>query len=378
MSTQGTRYENLKGYPFSKGMIYGVDIGGFHVKITQLTRTNNNIKINSAFIPFRQREELTEILTSLTTEPGLAVVTQTICGSRRHFSSIKEGTHYVIDIVGKICGEGKVRYPGLPCHLYTAEEAKKDYLKVAARNWVATSYLASPYLDLFEHGLVIDCGTTSTDIIPVIDSCPITLEDNDQVYMRLRTNELLWSGLYFTLISQVSNTVTLDGEEFRIKSSSRFLSFDIYVVLGLISAEDIAAKYYNWLQEMRLVSYDSSIDKMLDLICADRDVLGVHDAKKIAAFLAEKQVENTENSIKKVLSATKKKYGHDMKIAGIAGAGKDIILRRALENLAFEEIIDIEKAASETLDMGDSESNCETSLGCALMGLQAYNSSAHL
>ena len=359
-------------------MIYGVDIGGFHVKITQLTRTSNNIKINSAFIPFRQREELIEILTSLTTEPGLAVVTQTICGSRRHFSSVKEGTHNVIDMVGKICGEDKVRYPGLPCHLYTAEEAKKDYLKVAARNWVATSYLASPYLGLFEHGLVIDCGTTSTDIIPVIDSSPVTLGDNDQGYMRLRTNELLWSGLYFTLISQISNTVTLDGEEFRIKSSSRFLSFDIYVVLGLISAEDIAAKYYNWLQEMRLVSYDSSIDKMLDLICADRDVLGVHDAQKIAAFLAEKQVENTENSIKKVLSATKKKYGHDMKIAGIAGAGKDIILRRALENLAFEEIIVIEKAASETLDMGDSESNCETSLGCALMGLQAYNLSAHL
>ena len=60
-----------------------------------------------------------------------------------------------------------------------------------------------------------------------------------------------------------------------------------------------------------------------------------------------------------------------MRIAAIAGAGKDIILRKVLEDLGFEEIIDVEKAASKEMDLKGPQINCETSLGCAVRGLKA-------
>ncbi len=349
-------------------MIFGVNVERAEVKVTSL-KMDEDLKVESFSYPFTEKEDIVERLLVSITRPDLVVITQTLCADRQLFSSSKEGTLYIIDITERLFGD-KARYLGLSYHLYTPKEAKEQYLKVAGRNWVATCYLASSYLKLFEQGLLIDCGTNSTDTVPVVDSTPVTLDDNDRGYTRLRTGELLWSGLYFTHVPSISNTIVLDDEEFQIRATTKATSLDVYVVLNMITPEDISKTCRGWqidAEKLPIVS----VERMLDLIAADRELLTVNDAKKIAQFLAEKQREKTERTIKKILQATKKKYGIDMKIAAIAGAGKDIIVRKSLEYLDFEEIIDIEKAASEELGLKDSLRNCETSLGCALIGLQS-------
>ncbi|MBU7046858.1 MAG: hypothetical protein HXS54_10525 [Theionarchaea archaeon] len=339
-------------------MIYGVDIGGVHIKITSLDQTHDPPKAKSAFFPFKGKAEMIEKLISLVSHPDLVVITQTLSASRNFCSSAEEGTHHIVDLTERLF-TGKVRYVGLSYRLYTPEQAKEHYLDVACRNWVATCYITH-YLNLFEEGLVIDCGTNSTDIVPIIDSVPITLDDNDRGYTRLATGEIFWSGLYFTHVQSLSPTLVMDGREFQVKPTVRSLVSDAFVVLGRISPEDVFVK----------TSYESSVVKILDTICADKDLLSFDDAKKIAQFFVDKQREKTEAAIRKVLTAANKKYETDLKVAAIAGAGKEIILREVLKNMDFEEIIDIEKAASEVLDLETSLSNCETSLGCALMGLQ--------
>ena len=350
----------------------GIDIGHANIKIT-CVKVDECLKVRSMSFTFSEIGEMIEKLVLLVSHPDLVVITQTLCASRTFFASSKEGTHYIVDITNKLFG-GKVRYLGLSYKLYDAEEAKKHYLEVAGRNWVATCFLTS-YLKLFENGLVIDCGTISTDIVPVLGSKPVLLDDNDLEYTRLKTGELFWSGLYFTPIPSISNTIVLDDEEFQVKPSTKSMIFDAYVILGIISPEEIIGKYDSKQEDRRLVSFEFCVDRILDTICADKELLTANDAKKIAHFLAEKQRERTEKTVEKILSATEKKYKINLRVAAIAGAGKNIILRKVLQNLSFEEIIDIEKAASETLDMTDSQNNCETSLGCALIGLQAYNNS---
>lgn len=350
-------------------MIFGVDIGGSNIKLTQLTKVDEHVEAKSMSFHCASKGKIVERLIFSINRPDFVVVTQTACVNRSLFPSAKEGTHYIVDLTERLFGD-KVRYLGLSYRLHTPREAKEHYLNVACRNWVATCYLASPYLDLFENGLVLDCGTNSTDIVPVLNSTPVTLDDNDQEYTRFKTGELLWSGLYFTHVLSITNTIALDDEEFQVRTNTNALSSDVYTVLGVISPEDLVEEYSQRKDIGR--SFEISVKRVLDLIVTDQELLSVNDAKKIAQFIAEKQREKTEKAITKVLSATKKKYKTDLKIAAIAGAGKDIILRKALENLGFEKIMDIEKAASEKLDMRDSHNNCETSLGCALMGLQAF------
>ena len=353
-------------------MIYGVDIGGASIKITQLTE-DGRVVVKSESVPFLRKEDMISCLISSITRYDLVVITQTVCANRKLFSTAKEGTHYVIDVTKNIFGE-KARYLGLDYQIYTSKEAKEHYLKVACRNWVATCYLASS-LSLFEDGLVVDCGTNSTDIVPVVNRCPVTLEDNDRGYTRFKTGELVWSGLLFTPIPSLASAIVLDGEAFPVKPAIRTRSYHVYTVLGLISPETIAA-YEPW-QPRKAFSFESSAERMLDLIAADRELLSIHDAEKIAAFLAEKQVEKTEKAIRKVLLTVKRKHSIDMKTATIAGAGKDIILRKALEPFDME-IVDITKAASEVMDIQDaaSQENCESSLGCALIGLEYVKKNA--
>ena len=352
-------------------MIFGVSIKETIIEITAL-EMNGHPKIKSVWSSFTKREDIIEKLIFSIKCPDLVVVTQTMCVNRQLFSSAKEGTSYIVDVTERLFGD-TVRYLGLSYQLYTPRKAKEHYLDIACRNWVATCYVASPYLKLFENGLVVDCGTSSTDIVPVIHSTPVTLDDTDQGYTRVKTGELLWSGLYFTHVPSISHTVILDDEEFQVNPSTKAMSFDVYIVLGMISPEDVLTEFGNQKEYQKLISFEASVGRMIDVVSADRELLSGNDAKKIAQYLVEKQREKTEKAIKKVLSTTKKKYKTDLTIAAIAGAGKDIIIRKILENLSFEEVIDIEKAASNALDMTDSPYNGETSLGCALLGLRALN-----
>lgn len=308
-----------------------------------------------------------EKLVTTVTSPDLVIIAQTLCFNRELFSSAKEGTHYLIDVVESLYN-GKARYVGTPYTLYSSKEAKEHYIKIAGRTWVGTCYAAS-HLGLIEDGLVLDCGTFSTDIVPVVDSTPVILDDRDMGYTRTSTGELLMSGLYFTHVPSLSHTVALDGEEFQVNPSTQAMSFDIYMVLGMVTPEDVIARF-RFLEDRNLISLEAAAERMLDVISADRELLTMNDVKKIAQFLMEMQIEKTATTLNKVLLAVKKKLGRDLKTAAVAGAGKDIILRKALEDTGIEGVTDIEKAAVEALDIEDPQSNCETSLGCALMGLE--------
>ena len=347
-------------------MVFGVDIGGANMKITQL----DGLKVRSTLLPFVGKGDLIEKLIYAVTDPDLVVLTQTMCARRKLFSSSKEGTHYIIDMTHRLFGD-RVKYLGLSYNLYGADEAKKKYLEVAGRNWVATCYLVS-YLGIGEDCLVIDCGTNSTDVVPVLHNNPVTIDDEDKGYTRLKTGEFLWSGVYFTHVPSLSGTVVLDDEEYAVNPSTSAMTFDIFIVLHMIPPEDVLSQFTGLAKNPDLISFQSSVERMLDVISADRELLTPKDAEKIATFLAEQQKKNTEKAVKKVLSAVKLKYGIDLDTAAIAGAGKNVILLDVVKNLDFD-VVDIEKAASESFDMGDAQKNCETSLGCALRGLQAYN-----
>jgi probable H4MPT-linked C1 transfer pathway protein len=344
-------------------MISGVDIGQTCIKITTL-QEGDCLKMRSLSLPFEEKGEMIEKLVSTIPSPDLVVIAQTMCFNRELFASTKEGTHYLIDVIKTLYGN-KARYVGVPYTLYSSKEAKEHYLEVTGRAWVGTCYAAS-YLGLVENGLVIDCGAFSTDIVPVIDSTPVILDEHDMGYTRTKTGELLLSGLYFTHVPSLSHTVVLDGEEYQVNPSTQAMSFDIYVTLGMVSPEDVIARF-RFLENMDLISFESAVGRMYDVLSADKELLTRNDAKKIAQFLMEKQMEKTEKVIYKVLNTVQKNTGNKMTSAAIAGAGKDIILRQTLENTALD-IVDIEEAASKAFDMKNSHNNCETSLGCALIG----------
>ncbi|MEL7048552.1 MAG: hydantoinase/oxoprolinase family protein, partial [Pseudomonadota bacterium] len=77
---------------------------------------------------------------------------------------------------------------------------------VASMNYLATAHLAASTL---KNALLIDMGTTTTDIIPIIDGSPQNVGQTDAD--RLASGELVYTGLTRTAVMAVVDAVPFQG-----------------------------------------------------------------------------------------------------------------------------------------------------------------------
>jgi len=73
-----------------------------------------------------------------------------------------------------------------------SEEAKWNHLKVAAANWHALATLAGQYVPN-GRAILVDVGSTTTDIIPILDGVPVPEGKTDDE--RLTSWELVYTGI---------------------------------------------------------------------------------------------------------------------------------------------------------------------------------------
>src|SRR5436189_45661 len=102
------------------------------------------------------------------------------------------------------------------------ETARRNHLKVASANWHALATLAGQYMPEGP-GLLIDIGSTTTDVIPLLDGIPIPqgMTDPD----RLARHELIYTGVRRTPVC----AVTRESVAAELFATTR----DVYLVLGM-------------------------------------------------------------------------------------------------------------------------------------------------
>src|SRR5439155_7160554 len=108
------------------------------------------------------------------------------------FESKRQGVQAILDAV-------KLAATGTPIQVWTTsgsfknlEEAKADFLKTAAANWLALASYAGR-LTPKGSALLIDLGSTTTDIIPLHDGRPIPRGRTDPD--RLASREWVYTGV---------------------------------------------------------------------------------------------------------------------------------------------------------------------------------------
>ena len=104
-----------------------------------------------------------------------------------------------------------------------AEQAKRNYLKVAAANWHALATLAGQYVPN-GRAILVDVGSTTTDIIPILDGVPVPSCKTDDE--RLTSGELIYTGVRRTPLCALMGWSGA-AELFAT-------ALDVYVLLGLI------------------------------------------------------------------------------------------------------------------------------------------------
>ncbi|HUT17203.1 MAG TPA: hydantoinase/oxoprolinase family protein, partial [Acidobacteriota bacterium] len=219
------------------------------------------------------------------------------------------------------------------------ESAKSEPLRVAAANWTATGWLVS---QLIKTCVIIDVGSTSTSIIPVVDGRIVAAGKTD--LEKLMIGELVYTGSLRTNVAAIVSSVPLRDDAARVSSELFAQSGDAHLVLGNIIQEE----YTTETADGRGKTRREAMARLARVVCADIEMLTEQEIVQIARHIHNRQIEQVAEGLSQVYSRIKTLTAEKIPVV-ITGIGKDFIARTAAQKIGVDEIIDLSKLVRNNL-----------------------------
>jgi len=272
--------------------VLGWDIGGANLKVSNgATRS-----IEVAFPLWKKPDELAGAMAELAGqlfEPAdLWVVTMT--GELADcFRSKREGVHQILNSACRAAG-------GIPVLVWTTtgefvpvDEAMEWPLLTAASNWLA---LATWVARMAPEGnaLLVDTGSTTTDVIPIRDGFPDPAGRTD--VERLQSGELVYTGWKRTPVAAVAPDVAFRGGRCPLASELFATARDIHLLTEAVGERDDEETANGG-----PASIEGAYDRLVRMLCCDRDEMTLDEARAIASELSGRQAAQISAAIEAVL-----------------------------------------------------------------------------
>lgn len=292
-------------------MKLGIDIGGANTKAASA----DGRFTYSKYLPLWKGCDIAGTLLEIRQKAGhVDAAGITITGEVADcFNSKKEG-------IGHIAAEVKKVFPNA---VFYGSDGKfyphaGDHRLLSASNWSASAhFIGSVHKDV----LFIDIGSTTTDIIPIVDGVPLAgLTD----FQRLSRSELIYAGALRTNVAALLRTVILRDMAVRTASELFAITADVNLMLGHITEKDYACDT----PDGALKTKQAAALRLARVVCCDLDELSAEEAAGIAKQAYRQQVEDLKEGIITVST----NYG--LKRAAICGLG-DFIAKDALDELGL-------------------------------------------
>jgi probable H4MPT-linked C1 transfer pathway protein len=277
--------------------IIGWDIGGVNIKAARLVEGGG---VRVALEPFelqRAPERLAPTLAAVAVRLGAT-------GAERHavtmtaelsqfFRTKREGVDFVLSALATVFPADRLRVFGADGRFHTADDARRQPLLAAAANWMATASLVAQTAPTC---LLVDIGSTTTDVIPVMDGAVVASGRTDPE--RLATGELVYTGALRTPTEAVARHVPLRGASAGVSAEGFAIMGDVYVWLGALAPEDYTVPS----PDGRPAGRTFAGERLARVVCADREMLTDADVDAIARALAEAQAAAVTEAIRGVIA----------------------------------------------------------------------------
>src|SRR5207244_2262262 len=162
---------------------------------------------------------LTQLAGDLDARPADAHAVTMTAELSQLFRTKREGVGFVLDAVAAAFPAACVRVWGVDARWRTPAEARREPMAVAAANWAATARLVGR---LIPDCLLVDVGSTTTDVIPIVGGAPATTSRTD--LDRLREGELVYTGAVRTPVEAIAPTVPVRGRAVAVSAEGFGLS----------------------------------------------------------------------------------------------------------------------------------------------------------
>ena len=311
--------------------VIGLDIGGANLKASDGER----LSAAHAFPLWQAPEQLPEALQSLLsrfTRPQHLAVTMT--GELADcFSSKAEGVERILESVTTAVD--------VPVHVWqrssefvSPESARSFPMLTAAANWHALATWAGRMTPQGT-ALLIDIGSTTSDLIPISDGLPATRGCTD--VERLAVGELVYTGVRRTPVCAVARSVRCGDRQIPLAAEFFATMHDVALILGE-TAEDPTN---HDTADGRPVTIESARSRLARMLCCDRTELTDADLDQIAHDVSHAQQDLLAAALDHVLAA----LPHSPSSLLLSGEGEPLA-RRLIEEaaaLADSEVISLQQ-----------------------------------
>lgn len=298
----------------------GVDIGGANVKVAD----GNGFAESMAFEMWKHSAKLSQQLRAILAQsPSCDHLAVTMTGELADcFANKTEGVQFIIQAVEAAADGRHTRIYLTNGMLVTPQVALRRPYEVAAANWHALARYCGRFAKRGA-ALLIDVGSTTTDIVPLDNGIPIPrgLTDTD----RLLAGELVYLGIERTPLCAVVESVPYRGAKCSVARELFATSLDIALVLGHFAEEatNVATA------DGRSRTKGAAKGRLAKLICADDSTFNFKDAVTMADAIAESMAVLVARGIEKVISQMP-----SPPIAIIVGGHGEWLVAKALDLLA--------------------------------------------
>lgn len=330
--------------------ILGLDIGGANTKAA-LIKFDTSIILESfsliEYFPFWEKtlkdipKMFKRIVESLIINNGLDLedinfISITITAELSDaFQTKKEGINTILNALEQVFDKEKMYFINNENEFIDFKQVKSNPISVAAANWVSTSLFLGNFVP---NCILIDAGSTTIDIIPILNSVPIAKGKND--IERLMNHELVYTGGLRATLPSITHYVPYKEKMIRISFEKFALISDVHRVLDYISETE----YINDTADNRSKSLKDCYARLARMICMDLDSISMEDLDTIANFIYEKQIKIILNEIKgflKDLVERRPDFSKNPQFV-LTGLSADFLIKPSLKKLGYEKILNYE------------------------------------
>jgi len=274
--------------------VLAFDVGGANIKAADGTGWTHA----EPFAMWRDAPRLADVLTRILRDAGPRRIAATMTGEIADcFTDRREGVVHIVRALAaaaEACGCGPAGIYRVDGRIVAPEDAVADPLAVAASNWHAVARLAASLVP-DARALLVDIGSTTTDIVPLVGGRPVPLAADDAG--RMATGELVYTGVERTPVAAIVRGLPHRGIR-RPVASERFAeSRDAWLVLGGLD-EDLASRET---ADGGPFTLDGSRIRLARAMLVEPNLVTASDAEQAASWIAEAQARQVARAVDRVV-----------------------------------------------------------------------------
>ena len=280
--------------------VLGLDIGGANIKAATADG-------ESTCLPFpiwREPSKLAEKLRALPLinagHPQIVALTMT-AELADCFATKAEGVAFVVRTVEQVYPKSLVRVWMTSGEFAEPDDAVELSQLVAAANWHALATWAGRAVPLGA-ALLIDVGSTTTDVIPLLNGIPVPEGTTD--LQRLASSELLYTGIRRTPLCAIVSSVPLsfdahgeaaDDTSVLVPLAAELFAtiLDVHLLNGDLpeNADDLDTA------DGRPATRSAAMNRLAHMLCCDSTELSESLLLSVAQYIADEQVRRIARAI---------------------------------------------------------------------------------